>query len=129
MTSTRSPGDVEFVRLDYRPPGGPGDQGAELSLALYGDIDLADVTLLRSTLENVTALPACPVRVDLADVTFLGSTGLNFLCALHNHAAAAGHRVTVANPPAFVLRALLICGLDELFGITGAAPGSPRPGA
>jgi anti-sigma B factor antagonist len=89
-----------------------------------GELDLATVETLRSTLaaataETVsTALDGMENRarlvLDLRGLSFLDSTGLHLLVALDRRAQRDGFELTLLAPAAPIDRAIQLCGLDQV---------------
>lgn len=89
-----------------------------------GELDLATVETLRSTLAAATAetvsaaLDGMENRarlvLDLRGLSFLDSTGLHLLVALDQRAQRDGFQLTLLAPAAPIDRAIQLCGLDQM---------------
>lgn len=76
-----------------------------------GELDLATVETLRTALDGITNAPK--LVLDLRQLSFIDSTGVHLLVALHQSAQRDGLQLTLIAPPAPVLRAFELCGLDK----------------
>ncbi len=87
-----------------------------VTVALEGEVDLATIAIVRSTLSDaVAANPGCIVQIDMSRVTFLDSSGLGMLVGLHRRADVEGGSVRIVNPHARVLSVLELTRLDAMF--------------
>jgi anti-sigma B factor antagonist len=93
-------------------------------VVLTGEIDMRCRPQFTRVLAETAAGPPRDVTVELSGVSFLSSDGLGFLLSLRQQALDAGRSLRLVDPPGFVLRALYITGLSEVFSIVGGA-GSP----
>ncbi|MET9896235.1 STAS domain-containing protein [Streptomyces sp. NPDC006465] len=82
-------------------------------LALSGEIDAANVDLLRQALQTDHGGPAQTV-LDLGGVTFMDSSAISVLAAAHRDAAAADGWIRMAALSAPVKRVVEIAGLDTI---------------
>jgi anti-sigma B factor antagonist len=82
-------------------------------VAVAGEVDLATVAELRSTLSRVIAPPREEVVVDLAGVEFIDASGLGALVGAAAAAARAGvkFRLTAPSPP--VERVFELARIDD----------------
>ena len=92
-----------------------GPQG--VTIALHGEIDLDNMTHLRSTLDEVVATTDGDLVIDLAEVSYLDSSGLHVLLSAREQAAALDRRFIVHRPSPVVLRLFEICDVSELFAV------------
>lgn len=65
------------------------------------------------------------LALDLSSVTFCDSSGLAVLLQGDKYLTAGGGALILRNPPAVILRLLVIAGLIDKFTIEGAAEGQP----
>jgi anti-sigma B factor antagonist len=89
-----------------------------------GELDLATVETLRSTLDDAIAetLSAAlggmehgaRLVLDLRGLSFIDSTGLHLLVALDQRAQRDGFQLTLLAPAAPIDRAIELCGLDQI---------------
>ena len=89
-----------------------------------GELDLATVETLRSTLAAATAETAgaaldgmenrARLVLDLRGLSFIDSTGLHLLVALDKLAQRDGFQLTLLAPAAPIDRAIRLCGLDQV---------------
>ncbi|MFF7856980.1 anti-sigma factor antagonist [Streptomyces sp. NPDC007904] len=102
------------LRVDVR------EEAGRLTVAVMtGSLDLHTApSLYRQAIQVLDRRPS--LILDLADVTFCDSSGLNTLLRLHCHAQAAGGRLTVAGPPAQLVRMLAVTGIDAVLPVYGA---------
>jgi anti-sigma B factor antagonist len=87
-----------------------------LRVVVRGDLDLATVDALRSTLEDAQAASK-DVAVDLQACTFLDSSALKAIADASRRAEADGLAFTVSRPSAQAARVLELSGLNEIVTI------------
>src|SRR3954463_4126022 len=77
-----------------------------------GELDLAEASVLRKTLERV--LPDCPslVVIDAGGLQFIDSTGIGVLVAAHNRVEATNGMLVIANLDEKVGRPLQLTQVD-----------------
>jgi|1185.fasta_scaffold376184_2 anti-anti-sigma factor len=80
-------------------------------IALYGEIDFADCTQLRSQLAIAIAATPADLLVDCAHLTFIGSHGVDALLEANAHLEATGRRLLVANLSGSPRRVFDVLGL------------------
>lgn len=100
------------------------DSGSTVLLEVSGEVDADSVGELRDKVLSclVRGRPA-EVIVDLRRVTLLDSAALGTLVGCHRAAEAAGARLVLRDPPAFVRRVIFVTGLGGLFGLAGEHTG------
>jgi anti-sigma B factor antagonist len=104
-----------FVSLDV-PFGITSEVGPGVAtVVVRGEVDLENVTDLRSTLDEVVATTNGDIVIDLAEVSYLDSSGLHELLSARDHLAALDRRFIVRRPSPIVLRLFEICDVSELF--------------
>jgi anti-sigma B factor antagonist len=81
-------------------------------VAVAGEVDLATVPELRSTLSGLMALPRQEVVVDLAAVEFIDASGIGVLVGAAAAAARAGVKFRLKAPSPAVKRVLDLARLD-----------------
>lgn len=86
-------------------------------LSALGEIDLASVDLLETSLAGVTASGTEKVLIDLTGVTFLDSTGLRTLLSAHIRLAEAGGTLALVVSGGPVERLLDITGVGSTLNI------------
>ena len=86
-----------------------------VSVAVRGEIDLDNVTHLRSTLNEAVAITKGDIVIDLAEVSYLDSSGLHVLLSAHEQLTALDRRFIVHRPSPAVLRLFELCYVSELF--------------
>jgi anti-sigma B factor antagonist len=90
--------------------------GATVTIALAGEIDVNVADELSEAVSEALAAEPEVVVVDLSAATFLDSAGVGALVTLNNAAVAAGvPTVQLKNGPSNVMRVLELVGLDDLF--------------
>ena len=82
---------------------------------LAGEIDLANVRLLREALMALDDESVHRVLIDLADVAFIGSCGLAVLVATSKRCRAHGREMVLRAPSQAVVFALASSGLLRTF--------------
>jgi anti-sigma B factor antagonist len=83
-------------------------------VAVFGEIDIATVDVLRDALSSARA--SCEtVTIDLSGVTFIGSCGLTLLLQAHREAEGEGRRIALTQAAPCVERALRISGYEQIF--------------
>jgi anti-anti-sigma factor len=89
-----------------------------------GELDLATVDTLRSTLDTAIAETlhaalngietGARLVLDLRGLSFIDSNGLHLLVALDERAHRDGFQLTLLAPAAPIDRAIQVCGLDQV---------------
>lgn len=94
-----------------------GDSGSHAVVALYGELDLANVPAVASHL--IAAVAACgpSVIVDLADLVFIDCCGLGVLVRVLKWTRQSGGDVLLAAPQQHVRRLLRLAGLNDVFSV------------
>ncbi len=85
------------------------------TLALAGEIDLHTAPDVRR--RGSRTLVTGDLVLDVSAVTFFDSAGIHLLLELNQAAAAHGHRIVLAAPPARVLKILLLTGTQDRFDV------------
>jgi anti-anti-sigma factor len=88
--------------------------GRDVTVALAGEIDLANAGALAEALAQVIEAKPPAVIIDLTQLSFLDSSGIRCLVIAAREASAVGSHVIVRRPSPTILRTLEICGVDEL---------------
>ncbi|MEV8100480.1 STAS domain-containing protein [Kitasatospora sp. NPDC085879] len=89
---------------------------------MRGELDLDNAEDLYRTLTDALQTSTGGLDLDLAGVTFCGSSGLNIMLRLRNHAAKTGRTVKVTAASRQVERLLAVTETGPLFGLP---PGEP----
>ena len=106
------------------------DVQAQLAtVAVCGEIDLGNVTELRSVLEELLAATDGDIVIDLSDVSYLDSCGLHELVTAQGRFAALDRRLVVQRPTAAVLRLFELCDVTELLSMSADGDGWRPTGA
>ena len=85
-----------------------------LLITLSGEIDLAQVEVLRDAHAVFQRSAVSSAVVDLSDVTFFGSEGCGLLARLHRVTRQRGGTLTVVNPSPTAVQIIEICGLGDV---------------
>src|SRR5688500_9952697 len=83
-----------------------------LDIALHGDIDFGNATMVRERIRSaVTQGQPTAVRIDLGEVPFLDSSGMAVLVVAHRLATSMGAGYSVVRPNRAVYEHLRLTGL------------------
>ena len=85
-----------------------------LLITLSGEIDLAQVEVLRDAHAAFQRSAASNAVVDLSDVTFFGSEGCGLLARLHRVTRQRGGTLTVVNPSPTAVQIIEIYGFHDV---------------
>lgn len=111
------------VRSDS-PPNGAAD-GAILTIALDGELDITSSPLLLTVVEQAVAArrrPRCThLVVDMSGVRFADASGISPLLLARAKLARRGGRVELRHCRRGVLRLLRLLDLDDMIGANGDA--------
>ncbi|GAA2587749.1 STAS domain-containing protein [Winogradskya consettensis] len=94
-----------------------GNPDDSVVVALRGNLDLGNGTVLDTTLAQILDRPVPRVVVDLSGVDFCDSTGLSSLIVAHKRAEAAGGWFRLAAPSSWLRGLLDTVGLGIAFTI------------
>jgi anti-sigma B factor antagonist len=90
-----------------------GDE-ATRTLALVGELDMANAETLVAELEQAEAEGPETITVDMRELEFIDSTGIAVLVAAHRRANADGERLRFVRSQATVVQRVLdVTGLDK----------------
>lgn len=90
--------------------------GSTCTVALTGELDLANTDELSAELERAENIGATPCRIvlDMTELEFIDSTGISILVAMHRRLNSDGDRFKLVRSEAMaVCRALTLTGLEE----------------
>lgn len=87
----------------------------EVTLELYGELDLASAPALQQQLEGAAAGGSGPVIVDLGHLEFLDSTGLRVLVHAQRQLTDDGREIALRPGPPAVQRLFELSRMDRLF--------------
>jgi anti-sigma B factor antagonist len=99
-------------------------------LALRGELDLASIEVLRTTVSAYIGRSG-HIVLDLSEMTFCDSTGLGTFVGLHRQSTGAGGRLSLAAPRRRVDDLLKLSGIDRVIPVFATAhqalsdPGRP----
>ncbi|HEY5196859.1 MAG TPA: STAS domain-containing protein [Solirubrobacteraceae bacterium] len=102
---------------------GVARRGADISLTLEGDLDLASASLLAHALQQAEATDAASITIDLAAVAFIDSTGLRALLEADVRNGPQSGRLQIINATAQGRR------LFQLAGVLDRRPFNAPPGS
>lgn len=88
--------------------------GDRHTISLAGELDLASAGDVERELLSAEAGDACSILIDLRAVTFIDSSAIRLLVLANARSRADSDRLVLRSPSDCVLRALRICGVDEL---------------
>lgn len=88
------------------------------AITAAGEIDLATVNTLRSSIAKAMQQGASHLTLDLDKVTYIDSSGLGTLIGAHKRLASSGGTLTIRCSQARILRLLAITGLDRVLTVT-----------
>ena len=92
--------------------------GAEVTLGVAGEIDLATSATLDLALDDAEQRQPRRIVLDLSELEFIDSSGLKVLCQAHERAEGEGHVLVLSNVPAATRRLFAITGIDALLAAT-----------
>lgn len=81
------------------------------TIALTGEVDLANANEVDAELLRVEATDAPAIVLDLSSVTFIDSTGVRVLVFAHTRSRTDSNRLRITRPTGAVLRVMEIAGL------------------
>ena len=88
--------------------------GEATTVRVGGELDLASVPQLRSTLIDLIGRGETHLVVDLGAVKFCDSTALGVFVGAHRKVTAAGGRIEFHEPPPTLRNLLVVSGLDQI---------------
>jgi anti-sigma B factor antagonist len=103
--------------------------GDEVTVALYGEVDVLNVEQVRVAVHEAIAAHPKDILVDLAELSFIDSTGLGALIFGFQRARDAGIGYRLANPTRMVHQVLVISGMLEVVELAGHDPGAETEAA
>jgi anti-anti-sigma factor len=92
--------------------------GTTITVALRGEIDIANASELRTCLTGCVADGCADIVLDMQDLTFIDASGLSVLASVTQLAESRGGRLTLQNSPPIVNKVLAISGLAGLIHVT-----------
>lgn len=92
-------------------------RGDEATIALRGDLDIANSPTLRDHLTALHAAGARHFRFDGSGITFIDSVGLSVILAIYRRCAEEGGTVTLVDPSPVIRRTLEISGLLDVLNV------------
>jgi anti-anti-sigma factor len=95
------------------------DENGGVRAEISGEIDLSVIDDLEGQLAPALERSPDPLVLDLREVEFLDSSGLRFVLALNEQAAADGRRFALVAAGDPVMRVLKLAGIDDRLEIVG----------
>lgn len=90
-----------------------------MTVAIGGEVDRADVTMLRGVLlDLVDGQGNLSVVLDLSELTFIDSAGLALLLEMHGRAVERGGTIAVRNVRPSTARTFEVVGLHHILTIS-----------
>lgn len=89
------------------------------TLRLVGELDLAGVTILGTSLQERSTTGHLCLRLDLAELTFCDAAGLGALLEWHRRFAEAGGVLLLANVRPNIARIMRLTKVDTVLRIAG----------
>ena len=102
------PGDLQIVERRV---------GETVTLAAYGEIDMANAQELDAALVRAEESDAAQIILDLSAVTFIDSSGLNVLVVAERRSASDGKRLGMRLGDGDVARKMKLTAIDEMVNI------------
>jgi anti-anti-sigma factor len=96
----------------------------EITVAVYGDVDLATCTRLWSVMERAIALGPRLV-LDLRGTTFIGATAVDLIVRAHHRLGGLREPIAIRSPAPAARRVLTLTGVDQLVTIEDAGDLAP----
>jgi anti-anti-sigma factor len=97
-----------------------GDAGC--TLALLGELDMANAATLEAELGQAEEAGTAPITVDLRELEFIDSTGIAVLVAAHRRLNGGGDRIRLVHSRASGVRRVMdVTGLDRELPFVGSA--------
>lgn len=90
------------------------EDGAAVTIALHGELDIAAAPQLREALLDVVNRPRVRVSVDLAGLEFIDSTGIGVMVGAWRRLEAQAGTLELINAKPRVADAIQLVGLDRL---------------
>jgi anti-sigma B factor antagonist len=91
------------------------EQAAAVSMALIGELDMAEAEIFERELERIEENPPPLLVLDLSELVLIDSHGLSALLDAEARARDQGRRVVLVPPPDQVMQVFRITLLDQRF--------------
>jgi anti-anti-sigma factor len=89
-----------------------GEDASGCTLALVGELDLANAATIADTLEQVQSASDRPLTIDLSQLEFIDSTGIALLVNTHRQLAGSDRLSLIPSRTSAVRRVMALTGLD-----------------
>lgn len=100
---------------------GSARRGGDHVITLDGDLEMANVAVIESELNQVEAGDCNGIVLDLRGLSFLDSTGIHLLISAHERATANGRPLALVVDDGPVHRVLDVCGALSILPTKAAA--------
>ncbi|HEX4364589.1 MAG TPA: STAS domain-containing protein [Solirubrobacteraceae bacterium] len=84
------------------------------TIALSGELDLANASDVERALDVAEATDAASIVLDLSGLTFIDSTGIRLIVSADARSRANSHRLTLLRGSPAVERVFVISGIDKI---------------
>jgi anti-sigma B factor antagonist len=91
-----------------------GRDGDVHTIALSGELDLANAPEVERQLTGAEAADATSIVLDLSGLTFIDSTGIRMIVSADARSRANSHRLTLLRGSPAVQRVFVISGIDKI---------------
>ena len=88
------------------------DDGSMCTLALVGELDLANAATLSAALEKARSESGAHLTIDLSELEFIDSTGIAVLVATYRQLEGSDRLTFVRSKKSAVQRVMALTGLD-----------------
>lgn len=102
------------------------DDGSRCTVALVGELDLANTAALSAALEQAASEGDLLLTIDLSELEFIDSTGIALLVATHRRLEGSDRLTLVPSRKDAVRRVLALTGLDAELPFAAASEAKDR---
>ena len=100
--------------------------GAKVTLALSGELDVTSASTLRCCLDSID--PGFRhVVLDLTDLTFIDSSGVGLITQVHREGGPLMRELALHNPAGQVAEVVALMGLATVMPVTSSEERTPSP--
>jgi anti-anti-sigma factor len=100
--------------------------GAQVTLALSGELDVTSASTLRCCLDSID-LGFRRIVLDLTDLTFIDSSGVGLIAQVHREGGPFMRELVLHNPTGHVAEVVALMGLATIMPVTSSDERSPLP--
>jgi anti-sigma B factor antagonist len=101
--------------------------GTAITVAVGGEIDIANAAQLRACLGDCLADGCADITLDMRELTFIDASGLSVLVYVTKLVKSRGGHLTLQRPPPIVHKLLEISGLDNVIHVAGPDSRGEQP--